>query len=525
MRAGRFFPLLLNLVLASAVVVAARPASPVPQTPAPLQIEEATIAQVHAAMKAGTLTCRGLVDHYLARIAAYDRKGPALNSIVVVNRAAATEAALLDARFKQGGLTGPLHCVPVIVKDNLETIGLQSSAGSLALKGFTSRRDAAVVARMKFAGAIVLAKSNMAELGLNPLETVSSLSGATRNPYALDRVPAGSSGGTAVAIAANFGLVGLGTDTGSSIRGPASHNALVGIRPTMGLTSRTGLIPLNALSDTAGPLARTVEDAAAVLQVIAGVDPEDAATRAGIGSGVPVYRTSLVASGLQGARIGVLRQAYAGGPEGIDAEVDRNFAQALRDMKAAGAEVVDSVHVEQPRPSPGAEYCQGLKYDLDRYLAQQGSRVPVHSLEEIIEGGEFDSSIRELLLTEQDADEDGPGSEACNANAAYRTAVAAALSRAMDDLRLDALVYPTWSQPPQLARSVNPQQAGQSLPFATASGFPAITVPMGVTRGVLPSGLSFLGRAWSESTLIRLAYAYEQATRHRRPPLTAPPLP
>jgi amidase len=515
---------LFGVLLASAAVAAGRAGGVAPGTQAPLQIDEATIAQVHSAMKAGTLSCRALVDHYLDRIQAYDRKGPVLNSIVLVNRAARTEAARLDERFAQGGLTGPLHCVPVIVKDNFETIGLQSAAGSLSLKGFVSHRDATVVRRMKAAGAIVLAKSNMAEFGLNPLTTINSIAGVTRNPYALDRVPAGSSGGTAVAIAANFGLAGLGTDTGSSVRGPASHNAIVGIRPTMGLTSRTGIVPLNYLSDVAGPMTRTVEDAAAVLQVIAGEDPEDAATAASHGLEPPLYTNSLVATGLQGARIGVLRQAHTGGPLKIDSEIERNFIQALHDMEAAGAEIFDSVHVDQVPAVPGAEYCRGLKYDLNEYLAARGGDVPVHSLDEIIESGEFHSSILEELLAVQSTDQDGPGSKACKANAAYRAALGAALTRAMDNLRLDALVYPTWSQPPQLVKSVSPQRAGQSLMFATASGFPAMTVPMGVTHGVLPSGLSFLGRAWSEPTLIRLAYAYEQATRHRRPPPTTPPL-
>jgi amidase len=519
-----FRPLLLLLYLSVALAVAAPPslAPAVPEAKTPFQIDEATIAQVHAAMNAGTLTCRALVNHYLARIAAYDRKGPSLNSIVVVNRAATSEADLLDERFAHGGLTGPLHCVPVIVKDNLETIGMPSTAGSLSLHGFASTRDATIVKRMKAAGAIVLAKSNMAEFGLSPLTTINSLQGLTRNPYALDRVVAGSSGGTAAAIAANFGLVGVGTDTGSSIRGPASHTALVGIRPTMGLTSRTGMIPLNYLSDVTGPMTRTVQDAAAVLEVIAGEDPEDPATAASHGRQIPAYATSLVVDGLRGARLGVLRQAYEGNELSIDPEVEREFVRALQDMKNAGAVIVDSAHVEQIPAVPGAESCRGLKYDLNEYLAEQGDRTPVHSLEEIIEGGEFHSSVREELLAAQNATEDGPGSQACKANAAYRQTFAAVLTKAMDDLGLDALIYPTWSQPPQLTKSVSEERAGETAMFASASGFPAMTVPIGVTRGVLPAGMSFLGRAWSEATLIKLAYSYEQATHRRQPPATVP---
>src|SRR5689334_4599622 len=237
------------------------------------RVEETTIAQIHEAMRSGQLTCRALVDAYLRRIEAYDKNGPSLNAIVVVNPDAQKLADELDRRFTQSGLTGPLHCIPAIVKDNFETIGLQSAAGSLSLKGFVSSKDAFQVKRIKAAGAIVLAKSNMAEFAFSPYETVNSiLPGYTRNPYALERVTAGSSGGTAAAVAANFGLVGLGSDTGNSIRGPSSHQALVGIRSTMGLTSRAGVIPLNLLADIAGPITRTVEDTVAVFQVIVGED-------------------------------------------------------------------------------------------------------------------------------------------------------------------------------------------------------------------------------------------------------------
>src|SRR5687768_14361755 len=249
-------PLLLPLAL-SLVPVAVPHAQQRAQA-----IDETTTAQLHAAMRSGRLTCVALVQHYLRRIEAYDKKGPAINAIVMVNPAAEEEARVLDARFRTGGLTGPLHCVPAIVKDNFETIGLQSAAGSLSLKGFTSATDAFQVKRIKEAGAIVLAKSNMAEFAFSPYETVSSiLPGYTKNPYALDRVTAGSSGGTAAAVAANFGAIGLGSDTGNSIRGPSSHQSLAGIRSTMGLTSRAGVVPLNLLADIAGPMTRTLEDA------------------------------------------------------------------------------------------------------------------------------------------------------------------------------------------------------------------------------------------------------------------------
>ena len=262
-------------------------------------------------MKAGQVTCRGLVEQYLRRIDAYDKNGPAINAIVVTNPQALAQADEMDRRFKASGPVGPLHCIPTIVKDNFETIGLQSANGSLALQGFVSSKDAFQVKRIKDAGAIVLAKSNMAEWAFTPFETLSSiLPGYTKNPYALDRVTAGSSGGTAASVAASFGAVGLGSDTGNSIRGPASHQALVGIRSTMGLTSRAGVMPLNLLADIAGPITRTVEDAAAVFQVVVGEDPDDPATAASKGRARENYAAALQRDGLKGARIGVLRQAY-----------------------------------------------------------------------------------------------------------------------------------------------------------------------------------------------------------------------
>src|SRR5262245_24448488 len=343
----------------------------------PFVLEEATIAQIQAALRARQVTCRALVDSYLKRIEAYDKQGPALNAIVVVNPDAAREADELDRRLAQAGPAGPLHCIPTIVKDNFETIGLQSADGSLSLQGFVSNKDAFLVQRIKAAGAIVLAKSNMAEFAFSPYETVSSiLPGYTHNPYALDRVTAGSSGGTAAAVAANFGAVGLGTDTGNSIRGPSSHQALVGIRSTMGLTSRAGVAPLNLLADIAGPIARSVEDAVAVFQVIAGEDPNDPVTAASRGRQIPNYAASLVRDGLKGARIGVLRQAYE--RPTTDAEIISVFTKALADLKAAGAEIVDpaTVDLEQVQRDQNAGVCMGFKYDINTYLAAQGDGVP-----------------------------------------------------------------------------------------------------------------------------------------------------
>jgi Asp-tRNA(Asn)/Glu-tRNA(Gln) amidotransferase A subunit family amidase len=493
--------------------------------PAPFRIEETTIAQVHEAMRAGRLTCRGLVDAYLRRIDAYDKNGPGINAIVEVNPDAPKQADELDRRYAQGGAVGPLHCVPAIVKDNFETIGLQSAAGSLSLKGFVSNTDAFQVRRIRDAGAIVLAKSNMAEFAFSPYETVNSiLPGYTRNPYALDRVTAGSSGGTAAAVAANFGLIGLGSDTGNSIRGPSSHQALVGIRSTMGLTSRAGVVPLSLLADIAGPMTRSVEDAVNVFQVIVGEDPHDPATAASHGRAIPDYRQSLKRDGLKGARIGILRQAYE--RDTTDPEIVDVFMTALEDLTRAGATIVDPVRVDlsNVRRAQGAGSCGGFKYDINRYLAAQGDRVKVHSLEEIIRSRGFHPSIEARLRSAQDGPENGPETPACKADADYREAFRAAVTKTMDAARLDAFVYPTWSNPPRLIGDLNTPHGDNSQLFSPTTGWPAINVPMGYTRGTLPIGMTIFGRAWSEPTLIKLAYAYEQATHQRRPPASAPPL-
>jgi Asp-tRNA(Asn)/Glu-tRNA(Gln) amidotransferase A subunit family amidase len=415
----------------------------------------------------------------------------------------------------------------MVVKDNFETIGLQSANGSLALAGFVSARDAFQVRRVKEAGAIVIAKSNMAEWAFTPYETVSSiLPGYTKNPYALDRVTAGSSGGTAASVAASFGAVGLGSDTGNSIRGPASHQSLVGIRSTMGLTSRGGVMPLSTLADVAGPMARTMEDAVTVFQVVVGEDPADPVTAAARAHLPQSYAAALVRDGLKGARIGVLRQAYE--RDTTDPEVVQVFVAAVEDLRRAGAIVVDPATIEglaEIRRSRDAGPCMGFKYDINRYLASHGDRVPVRSLAEIVKSGRFHPSVQRRLEQAEAGPENDPDSPACQADRAYRDAVRAAVTKSMEALKLDALVYPTWSNPPRLIGDLNTPHGDNSQFFSPTTGFPAIQVPMGYTRGGrLPAGITFFGRAWSEPVLIRLAYAYEQATRHRRPPDSTPPL-
>jgi Asp-tRNA(Asn)/Glu-tRNA(Gln) amidotransferase A subunit family amidase len=491
------------------------------------RLEETTIADVHAAMRAGTLTCHALVQAYLDRIDAYDKKGPSFNAITVVNPDALTIADSLDRRFRASKqLVGPLHCVPMIVKDNMQTIGLQTAAGNVALKGYAPHKDAFEVARVKRAGAIVLAKSNMAEFAFSPLETVNSLQGYSHNPYDTSRVTAGSSGGTAAAVAANLGEVGLGTDTGNSIRGPSSHQALVGIRSTMGLTSRAGIAPLSLFADIAGPMARNVADATAVFQAVVGYDPDDPATAAVKDRPIPNYASFLKKDGLKGARIGVLRQAFEGSP--VDAEVRAAFDRAVADLRKAGATVIDTVIIasaDSIRRSNRAP-CNPFRYEFNQWLAEQGPGVPVKSIEAIAKDStlyhpSIGARLRSAVAFEGKPDT-MPG---CVARQRVRDGLRAAVTHTMDSLRLDALVYPTWSFPPRVIGDMQTPAGDNSQVFSPTTGMPAITVPMGYTRdGQLPAGMSIFGRAFDEGRLIRIAYAYEQATRWRKPPASAPPL-
>lgn len=482
---------------------------------------EATIADIHRALRSGKLTCRQLVEAYLKRIDAYDQPTK-LNAIVIVNPNALAEADKLDAEFKRTKKLRPLHGIPVIVKDNFDTKDLQTTGGSIALKGSIPPDDAFQVRRIREAGAIVLAKSNMDEWAFRPIATESSTAGVTRNPYDLERVPAGSSGGTAAAVAAGFGTVGLGSDTGNSIRGPASHNGLVGIRSTMGLTSRDGIIPLFLRQDIGGPLARTVEDAARILEVIAGDDPADPITKASAGKVPKSYTQFLKKDGLKGARLGVFRR-YLDAPT-TDPQIKEVTAKAIEELKAQGAIIVDPFDLPNYQELTRNISCNSFHYDLNNYLASLGDKTKYKTLAEIVAAGLYlplnEARLKNFVLTP------APTTNPCQD--VYRDprsiALREALLQAMAKDKLNAVIYPTWSNAPRKIGDLQSPAGDNSQILSPQTGFPAITVPMGVTYGSLPAGMTFLGGLFSEPDLIKFAYAYEQATRHRQAPEKFPPL-
>lgn len=487
-------------------------------------VVEASIAEIHEAMLDGRLTARQLVELYLERIEAYDKQDPAINAIIVINPNALARADELDRRLSESGFVGPLHGIPVIVKDNYDTHDLPTTAGTASLAGSIPPDDAYQVRMIREAGAIVLAKSNMAEFAFSPYHTVGSmLPGHTLNPYALNRVPAGSSGGTAAAVAASFGAVGLGTDTGNSIRGPSSHNSLVGIRSTMGLTSRDGIVPLYLDRDIGGPMARSVADAVAVLDVIAGPDPADPVTAAAAEHRAARYADYLEEDGLNGKRIGVVRQIS--NTETADPEILERFEEALQAMRRAGAVIIDPVHIPEQDEIPlGQRWCRRFKHDIEEYLASLGADAPVRSLEEIIESGSYHPSIRRSLDYFQGIEGTPDENPGCGRARENSERLRAGVRQALTEQRLDALVHPTWSNPPRLIGDLNTPAGDNSQYLSPHTGFPAITVPMGFVRDSLPVGLQIIGDAWSEPTLIAIAYSFEGATKHRRPPSSTPAL-
>jgi len=509
------------LALVSAAVLAQAPPPPLR---AKFELTETTIAQTQEAIRSGKITCRQLVEGYLQRIRAYDQTIH-LNSIVLINPDALTDADKLDQEFKRTGKLRPLHGIAIIVKDNYDTRNVQTTGGSLALKGFLPSEDAFMVKKIREAGAIILAKSNMAEWAFSPYVTVSSMAGITRNPYDLERVPAGSSGGTSAAVAANFGEIGLGTDTGNSIRGPSSHNDLVGIRPTIGLTSRDGIIPLFLSADVGGPIARTVEDAATLLGVVAGFDPEDPITKNSEGHIPQNYTQFLDKNGLKGARIGVLRQ-YIDSPT-TDPQIKALTEKAIEDLKAQGAAIIDPFVIPDFETLTQHLGCGDFQADVNAYLAKHAQNAPYHSIADIVESGLYlpyiDGRLKNAIAPRPPTDE--PPTPCLDVyhnqrKTAFREAILAAMQRD----NVDAIIYPTWSNAPRKVGDMKSPAGDNSQVLSPQTGFPAITVPMGYTYDTLPAGLTILGKLFDEPTLIKYAFAYEQATKHRRPPEKFPPL-
>jgi amidase len=508
----------------SALLICAALLSTSAHAAARVDITEITIAETQRAIAEHRISCHEVIEQYLQRIRAYDQS-TRLNALVLVNPNALAEADRFDAEFKLTQKIHGLQCIGIIVKDNYDTKDLQTTGGSLAMKWFVPGTDAFMVQRIRAAGAIILGKSNMAEWAFSPYETVSSIAGITRNPYNLDYVPAGSSGGTAAAVAANFGAVGLGTDTGNSIRGPSSHNALVGIRPTIGLTSRDGIIPLFLGADVGGPIVRTVEDAAALLDVVAGYDPHDPVTQNSEGHIPKSYRTFLDRRGLRGARIGVFR-AYLDAPTG-DPEIKELTEKAIQDLKAQGAKIVDPFEIPDFEALTKNIFCGDFQSDLNSYLEKHGQGAPYKTLAEIIDSGLYLPYIESRLKSAAGAK---PGSEADRTvcpdvyHNEKKIAFRAAIRAAMTSYKVQAIIYPTWSNAPRKVGDDKSPAGDNSQVLSPQTGFPAITVPMGYSHGELPAGLTFLGDAFDEGTLIKFAYAYEQATKHRHAPPKFPPL-
>jgi amidase len=493
------------------------------------------VAELQAAIAAGRGTAVSLAEWHLRRIDEIDRAGPALRSVIEVNPDAVEIARTLDAEHKAGGARAPLHGVPVLVKDNLNTHDrMQTTAGSFALAGSVAPRDSSVVARLREAGAVLLGKTNLSEWAnfraSGSTSGWSARGGLTRNPYALDRNPSGSSSGSAVAVAAGLCTVAIGTETDGSIISPAAVCGVVGLKPTVGLVSRAGIIPVAHSQDTAGPMARTVRDAAVVLGAIAGPDPRDPVTEECREKFHRDYTTFLDPNGLRGARVGVPRRLFRMGDKAAGV-----FEAALRAIEELGAEVIDPADLPEPPDADPRDGFRGLraaefavmlyefKADLNAYLAALGPGVPVRSLADLIAFNERNAD-REMPYFRQDiflaAQGTGPHAEQDYSDAlarCRRLSRAEGIDAVMDQHHLDALVGPAGGPAGATDLVYGDRDVGGSSTWAAVAGYPNITVTAGEVHG-LPVGISFFGRSYSEPTLLKLAYAFEQATQARRPP-------
>jgi Asp-tRNA(Asn)/Glu-tRNA(Gln) amidotransferase A subunit family amidase len=517
----------MRLLLAILIVFAgAFPASQV----RPFQPIEATIDDVRAALAARQITCRALVDEYIRRIEAYDKTGPSLNAVQTINRRAAQEADRLDAAFAASGPVGPLHCVPMLVKDQVEMRDMPTTYGSAVFKDFVPQRDATIVTRLRKAGAVIIAKTTMGEFASGYL---GSAFGAVRNAYDPTRMASGSSGGTGAGIAANFATVGIGEDTGGSVRGPAAVNNLVGLRPTVPVVSRFGMLPARPTTDTLGPIGRSVKDVAIVLDVIAGYDVEDPVTAEAVGQVPATYTRFLMTDGLKGARIGIIREPLD--PKADTASKDfKNVRavldRAIADMRRLGAVIVDAPAIPDLAGRSARLYDDNVfetEAAINRYLAQHPN-APVKSLADILLSGKVVPSRASALVKVLGHSTSESGYlQLLLAREQLRQAVLVVMA----DQHLDALAYLTFDQPPPtipadaLTRaSIDSTGPGNNRRLSPVLGFPALTVPAGFTTDGLPVGLELMARSFAEPVLFKLAYAYEQGTHHRRPPASTPAL-
>ncbi len=513
-------------------VVAA--ASPTATTQIPtFELDELTIAQLQDGMKSGKYTARSIAEKYLSRIDAVDKNGPAVNAVIELNPDALAIAESLDKERQAGKVRGPLHGIPVLIKDNIDTSDrMMTTAGSLALVGSKPPRDSMVAAKLRSAGAVILGKTNLSEwANIRSNHSTSGWSGRgglTKNPYALDRNACGSSSGSGVAVAANLCAAAIGTETDGSIVCPSNANGIVGIKPTLGLVSRAGIVPIAHSQDTAGPMARTVTDAAILLSALTGADREDAATPASQGKAQSDYTPFLDPNGLKGARIGVARK-YFGFSELTDPVMDA----ALDVLKRQGATLIDPADIATYGKFDDSEFLvllYELKADLNAYLARLGPTAPVRTLKDVIDFNEKNKD-KEMPYFGQDiflkAEAKGPLTEKEYVDALdknHRFARTEGIDALMDKNQLDAIVAPTGG-PASLTDLLNGDHfTGGSSSAAAVAGYPNINVPAGFVHG-MPVGISFFGRAWSEPTLIKIAYAYEQATKLRKPPQFLPTVP
>jgi amidase len=502
------------------------PAKPATPDVKPFELEEVTIPELQEGMKSGKFTARTLAEKYTARIDEVDKRGPAVNAIIELNPDAFTIADALDQERKAKGPRGPLHGIAVLIKDNIDTADrMMTTAGSLALVGSKPPKDSFVAQRLRAAGAVILGKTNLSEwANIRSSHSTSGWSGRgglTKNPYALDRNACGSSSGTGAGISANLAAAGIGTETDGSIVCPSSSNGLAGIKPTVGLVSRSGIIPISHSQDGAGPMCRTVRDAAILLGALTGVDPKDSATAASAGKSQTDYAQYCDPNGLKGARIGVARK-YFGFNDGVDALME----EVLDVMKRQGATLVDPADIETLGKFDDSEllvFMYELKADLNAYLARLGPSAPVRTLKGIIEFNDRNRQ-KEMPYFGQDlfvkAEGKGPLTEKAYLDALaknHQLARTEGIDAIMDKHHLDALVAPTGG-PAWLTDLVNgDHSAGGSSNAAAVAGYPNINVTAGSIFG-LPVGISFFGRAWSEPTLIKLAYSFEQATKARQAP-------